>query len=136
MGTHTPLGTYLKLEIEHILPDTPTPQLLAKWGAENDGVKYDDYKIKLGNLTLLEKPINIVAGNDFYDKKKLEYKKSNPYLTRSLAELAHVGKNSSITRINEKLKAFSEWNAASIDTRHDMLIGLAKDVWKTSLLTA
>lgn len=133
-GTHTPLGTYLKLEIEHILPDTPTPELFAKWGSENDGANYGDYKIKLGNLTLLEKPINIVASNDFYDKKKVEYKKSNPYLTHSLVELIPVGKNSSITRINEKLKAFSEWDAASIDARHDLLIGLAKDIWKTSPL--
>jgi hypothetical protein len=129
-GTHTPLATYLKLEIEHILPDTPEPALLSKWAAVNKDADYHDYKNRLGNLTLLEKPINIVASNDFYELKKPEYKKSNPYLTRSLVELVPVGENTSITRINKKLRAFSKWDADSIDTRHDLLIGLAKDIWK------
>lgn len=133
-GTHTPLATYVKLEIEHILPNTPTPQLLATWHAGHKDADYHDYKNRLGNLTLLEKPINIVASNDFYELKKLEYKKSNPYLTRSLTELVPVGKNSSITRINEKLKSFPNWNAASIDERHDLLIALARDIWKTTTL--
>lgn len=133
-GTHTPLVTYLKLEIEHILPDTPQPELVEKCASENKDADYHDYKNRLGNLTLLEKPINIVASNDFYENKQAEYKKSNPYLTRSLVELASVGKNSSITRINEKLKAFPKWDFASIDERQDLLIGLAKDIWRTTPL--
>jgi hypothetical protein len=130
-GIHTPLATYVKLEIEHILPNTPTAELSAKWQAESNGADYHEYKNKLGNLTLLEKPINIVASNDFYELKKAEYRKSNSYLTRSLIDLVPVGKNSSITRINEQLKSFPDWNAKSINDRHDLLIGLAKDIWKT-----
>ena len=49
-------------------------------------------------------------------------------------ELIVVGKNSSINRINEKLKVFENWTAASIDQRQAMLIELAKEVWKTSLI--
>jgi len=131
-GTHTPLSTYLKLEIEHILPDTPEADLLTKWAADTKGTEYENYKNRLGNLTLLEKPINIVASNDFYVLKMPEYKKSNTYFTRSLVGLVPVGKNSSITRINEKLQSFSDWNAKSIDERHDLLIALAKDIWKTA----
>lgn len=131
-GTHTPLSTYLKLEIEHILPDTPEPDLLAKWTVDTKGADYENYKNRLGNLTLLEKPINIVASNDFYASKTPEYKKSSTYFTRSLVELVPVGKNSSITRINEKLQSFADWNAKSIDDRHDLLITLAKDIWKTA----
>ena len=93
---------------------------------------YDDYKNKLGNLTLLEKPINIVIGNDFYTSKQTEYRKSNNYLTRSLVELTSVGHNTSISRINGKLKAFDTWNAKSIDDRHSLLMALAQDVWKTT----
>ena len=130
-GTHTPLSTYLKLEIEHILPDNPEADLRAKWIADSKEADYENYKNSLGNLTLLEKPINIVASNDFYALKTPEYKKSSTYFTRSLVELAPVGKNSSITRINEKLRAFSDWNAKSIEDRHDLLIALAKDIWKT-----
>jgi chromosome condensin MukBEF MukE localization factor len=106
-------------------------QTRPQWAADNPQALYEDYKNRLGNLTLLEKPINIVAGNDFYSGKQAEYRKSSNYLTRSLVELAVVGQNSSVTRINEKLKAFPAWNATSIDDRHGMLIELAKDVWRT-----
>ena len=95
---------------------------------------YDDYKNLLGNLTLLEKPLNIVAGNDFYDLKLVEYRKSGNYLTRSLAELIISGHDTSINRINEKLKAFTVWNAKTIQKRHELLIVLIKDIWKTTLI--
>ncbi len=133
-GLKTPgsLEPFTKLEIEHILPDNPTAELRGKWATENPGTAYDDYKNRLGNLTLLEKPINIVAGNDFYAAKQAEYRKSGNYLTRSLVELASVGQNTSISRINEKLKAFPVWDAKAIEARHGLLITLAQDVWKTS----
>ncbi len=126
------LEPYTSLEIEHILPDTPTAELRWKWATENPNAVYDDYKNRLGNLTLLEKPINIVAGNDFYKAKQAEYRKSSNYLTRSLVELTNVGQNTSISRINEKLEAFPAWGAASIEKRHGMLMALARDVWKTT----
>ena len=126
------LEPFTKLEIEHILPNKPEEDLHAKWATENPGMVYDDYKNRLGNLTLLEKPINIVAGNDFYTAKQVEYGKSGNYLTRSLVALTDVGQNTSISRINAKLEAFPNWNAASIEKRHAMLIALAQDVWKTT----
>ena len=125
------LDSYTNLEIEHILPDIPTRELRAKWADENPDADYDDYKDRLGNLTLLEKPINIVAGNDFYSKKQAEYSKSSNYLTRSLVELTDVGQNTSISRINKKLAAFDVWSASSIDKRHALLAALAQDVWRT-----
>lgn len=133
-GLKTPgsLEQFTKLEIEHILPDNPKEELRGKWAAENPGAGYDDYKNRLGNLTLLEKPINIVAGNDFYAAKQAEYRKSGNYLTRSLVELTSVGQNTSISRINEKLKAFPAWDAKAIESRHGLLITLVQDVWKTS----
>jgi len=39
------------------------------------------YKTRLGNLAMLEKPINIVAGNSFFADKQLEYAKSGNYLS-------------------------------------------------------
>ncbi|ASJ23806.1 DUF262 domain-containing HNH endonuclease family protein [Laribacter hongkongensis] len=133
-GLKTPgsLEPYIKLEIEHILPDNPKAELRATWAAENPNADYDDYKNRLGNLTLLEKPINIVAGNDFYKAKQAEYGKSGNYLTRSLVALTEVGQNTSISRINAKLEAFPVWNAASIEKRHALLIALAQEVWKTT----
>lgn len=126
------LEPFTNLEIEHILPNNPKAELRATWAAENPNAVYDDYKNRLGNLTLLEKPINIVAGNDFYKAKQAEYGKSGNYLTRSLVALTEVGQNTSISRINAKLDAFPAWNAASIEKRHAMLIALAQEVWKTT----
>ena len=126
------LEPFTNLEIEHILPNKPDDDLRNKWANENPGMVYDDYKNRLGNLTLLEKPINIVAGNDFYTAKQSEYRKSGNYLTRSLVALTDVGQNTSISRINAKLEAFPAWNAAAIEKRHAMLIALAQDVWKTT----
>ena len=126
------LEPFTNLEIEHILPNKPEDDLRSKWANENPGMAYDDYKNRLGNLTLLEKPINIVAGNDFYTAKQVEYIKSGNYLTRSLVALTAVGQNTSISRINAKLEAFPAWSAATIEKRHAMLIALAQDVWKTA----
>ena len=128
------LAEYTVLEIEHILPNNPQTNLRQKFENEKQGTRYDDYKNRLGNLTLLEKPINIVASNDFFTVKKAEYRKCKYYLTSSLAELTTVGQNTSINRINEKLKAFDDWSAANIDKRHELLIGLIRDVWKTEVL--
>ncbi len=128
------LEPFTKLEIEHILPNNPTAELLTKWATENPNTTYDDYKNRLGNLTLLEKPINIVAGNDFYSAKQAEYRKSGNYLTRSLVGLTAVGQNTTISRINQKLEAFPAWDAASIDKRHGLLIALAQDVWITAAI--
>lgn len=125
------LEPFTRLEIEHILPDRPEADLRDKWSTDNPGIAYDDYKNRLGNLTLLEKPINIVASNNFYTAKQVEYSKSGNYLTRSLVAMTEVGQNTSVSRINAKLVAFSEWNAATIEKRHTMLIALAQEVWRT-----
>jgi hypothetical protein len=124
------LAEYTVLEIEHILPNNPQQDLRDDFTANNPQADYDEYKIRLGNLTLLEKPINIVASNNFFALKKAEYAKCKYYLTSSIAGLTEVGKDSSITRINAKLKSFDEWSAATIDERQRMLIDLARDIWR------
>ena len=128
------LEPYMVLEIEHILPNKPEKELSDAWASENPDAIYDDYKNRLGNLTLLEKPINIVASNDFYSAKQAEYRKSNNYLTRSMVELTNVGQNSSITRINAKLASYSVWNAHAIEERHSMLTALAREIWKITTI--
>ena len=130
-GMKTPgaLDEYTVLDIEHILPNNPTNNLRSDFISKNPGADYDEYKNRLGNLTLLEKPINIVVGNDFFLKCD-EYKKSKYYLTSSIPALTTVGSNTSINRINQMLKAFTDWNATNIDDRQAMLSRLAKEVWK------
>ena len=133
-GMNSPgaLGEYAALEIKHILPDKPENELRELFAAANTGKGYDEYKVRLGNLTMLEKPISVVAGNGFFEEKKDEYVKSGNYLTRSIAGLSTVGKNTSITRINAKLLAFDQWSASDIERRQDMLTGLVKDIWTTA----
>lgn len=131
-GVKTPgaIDEYTVLEIEHILPNTPSSDLRNDFISRNPGVDYDEYKNRLGNLALLEKPINIVASNDYFIKKCAEYKKSKYYLTSSIAGLTIVGNNTSINRMNQILKSFAEWNAVCIDERQGMLSELVKEVWK------
>ncbi|WP_288955223.1 DUF262 domain-containing HNH endonuclease family protein [uncultured Polaribacter sp.] len=127
------LNDYTNLEIEHILPNTPNDELLHAFNnhIDNQDKDYHQYKVKLGNLTLLEKPINIVAGRNFFNDKKEQYKMSKYYLTSSLCELNQVGVNTSITRINSKLIPFgNEWTAKQINDRQNMLLELAADIWK------
>jgi Protein of unknown function DUF262/Protein of unknown function (DUF1524) len=130
------LGEYKGFDIEHILPDNPKPELRASFAEANPGAVYDEFKVKLGNLTLLEKPLNVVASNGYFTVKKGEYAKCKSYLTSSIPALTPVGKNSTVTRINEKLVAFDDWSAEAIDKRQDMLIGLADDIWRTTELAA
>lgn len=133
-GVPVSLSDFMGLEIEHILPNTPDATLRKWFEDATPGIACDNYKNRLGNLTLFEKPLNIVAGNDFFTKKQAEYAKCGNYLTKSLSGLIDVGKNSSVTRINAKLKPFPAWTSQSIEDRQDMLIGLARDVWRMELL--
>ena len=128
------LDEYTSLQIEHILPNNPANDLRQHFMEENEDKNYDEYKQKLGNLTLIEKPLNIVAGRNFFEKKKEQYLKSKNYLTSSIAKKEKVGKNTSVNRINEKLKSFDKWNADSIDERQSLLKNLAEEIWKVEPL--
>ncbi len=86
MYTAGAIDEYTVLDIEHILPNNPSSELRNDFTINNPGADYDEYKNRLGNLTLLEKPINIVASNDFFLKKCEEYKKSKYYLTSSILD--------------------------------------------------
>lgn len=124
------LRDYSGHEIEHIIPDNPNDELRNEFIQSNLGKDYDQYKIKLGNLTLLEKTANIVASNDKYKNKCAQYKASGLYFTRSLVEMPTIGNQSSVNRINQFLKVFPDWNADTIDERQQLLINLALEVWK------
>lgn len=134
LGSYKPqaLVSYITtgIEIEHILPYTPETELREKIGED-----YDEIKIKLGNLTLLEKSINASIGNnDFYSHKAKEYTKSAFYLTKSISKLEDVGTNTAITRLNQRLKTYDKWDTETITDRQEMLYILSKDIWKIDYL--
>jgi uncharacterized protein with ParB-like and HNH nuclease domain len=121
------LDSYLTkgVELEHILPFNPDLKLRSEIGTY-----YDDLKIRLGNLTLLEKVMNIVVGNDFYKHKVIQYEKSPFYISKSLAKLDSIGKNTSVTKLNLKLRSYTEWNKVNILDRQEMLYNLSRDIWQ------
>ena len=125
------LGEYMMkgIEIEHILPQTPKPELLQVLGED-----YEEYMIKLGNLTLLERPMNVVAGNNFFEDKSKIYRTSKFYLTKTIAQKDTVGIDSSVNRINKLLKSFAKLGIDEIVERQKMLLGLAKRIWKIESL--
>ena len=132
LGSYIPqvLDNYITkgVEIEHILPFNPTESLRNEIGEE-----YDDLKIRLGNLTLLEKTMNIVVGNDFFSKKVIEYSKSPFYISKSIAGFDTIGINSSVTRLNLKLRSYEYWNKETIIDRQNLLYELSKDIWKIEI---
>lgn len=123
------LTPYKNLEIEHILPEQPSSSDRETWAAENPDCNYDDFKLRLGNLTLLEKPLNIIASNGHYSQKLAQYAQSSHYMTRSLGNLEQVGVNTSITAINKHLSAYATWGADEIESRQLLLAGLVDEIW-------
>ena len=89
---------------------------------------YDEAKVKIGNILLLEPSINKSLGNQVFLEKVQKYGNSSYYLNRSIAKIENVGKDTSINRINKKLKSFDTWNAQTINERQDMLAELVKEI--------
>ena len=123
------ISKYAKYEIEHILPKTSTPQILATLP---ENVQYDQLKSMLGNLTLLEQPLNGSIHNNLFEEKKPAFASSNLYLTRSLVKLDNVGVNNAVTRTNQLLLEFDHWDDKTIAERQEMLYKIALKIWKIS----
>lgn len=123
------LQHYWKHHIEHILPDSPTSEQRAEFdGAE----KYDGYKQRLGNLTLLEAAINCSIGRNYFADKRPTYENSSLFMTRSIAKSQAVGTSSTFAKTAALLPSFNEWNSSSIEARHKHLTALALDTWAFS----
>ncbi|MFP8872691.1 MAG: HNH endonuclease family protein, partial [Myxococcota bacterium] len=125
---HGRLDHYItkKVEIEHILPTRPRPDVRAAFD------KADEYNMhlgRLGNLTLLEKTINGSVSNGSFADKANGYTQSSFLLTKSLVESPKVGSNTQLNRAVEQLIQFDKWDSSSIQKRQEMLAALASKVW-------
>ncbi len=104
----------LKLEVEHIFPQKWQNYLEQSkdWTDE----KLTILKDNIGNLTLLEKKLNIAASNDYFGKKKIEYEKSNIKMTNKLGQRADWKPDDIIVRNSEICKfveeKFTQWAKA------------------------
>jgi len=115
-----------KVELEHILPQQPKPEVKAAFDKPEE---YLIYVGRLGNLTLLEKTINSSVSNGSYVEKLPGYRQSTFLLTKSLAEKPRVGVNTQLNRAVEDLIQFDKWDSESIEKRQEMLTVLARKVW-------
>lgn len=66
-GAEADLKTYNKLEVEHILPQNLDTRLRLLFDKPRE---IDSYVKRMGNLTLVEKPINASLGNKPFEEKK------------------------------------------------------------------
>jgi hypothetical protein len=100
-----------------------------------------EYIQRLGNLTLLEKPLNTAVGNEGFDEKLAAYRDSKIMLTRAIGDPEVFGKNTSLQRAMgllsdttmkddvEEAAAKKVWTSAQIDLRQQILVRLARVVW-------
>lgn len=115
------------VHVEHILPQSPTTEERA---AFDKPAEYDSYKMRLGNLTLLERTINTSISNRSYETKRPGYSQSAFLLTKSLVSKPQVGVNTQLNRAVNDLKQFGVWDSKTIEQRQQMLGQLAHRVWQ------
>jgi uncharacterized protein YukE len=94
--------------LEHILPQSPDE---SKW--EWDDGKVQQYRYRLGNMTLLEASKNKNIGNESFTLKKNAYQRSTVPMTKEIGD-------SDIT----------EWTETEIDIRQKKMAAMAKGIWK------
>ena len=125
---------YQRLQLEHILPKTAI-NIPAEY---DDEYIYSNWVAKIGNLTLVESPINQSIGklNDLKDhawfRQKLRaYENSSVQLTKTLSSNSRIGKNSAYNKfIDEKMFKFDKWQTEDIELRQEMMKELMLDAWK------
>jgi hypothetical protein len=128
-GGHDRLSDFIgsKVDIEHIFPQTPGPDVLAAFDKPELVALYIP---RLGNLALAEKPLNTSLGNKPFASKAKVYPKSQYLLTRVISERPAVGVNTSVERATQGLDPFDEWFSTSIEARQKQLTRLARSVWQ------
>lgn len=128
-GCHVSNNLFSGLDIEHILPNHPKEGLRETFGIEI----YDEYKNRLGNLTLLEAPLNRSLGNDFFEIKKQTYPTSNCVFTKSIIALPNTtGATSQHGQFFQNLPHWNTWTKEAIEQRQELLLKLTKEVWTFS----
>ena len=119
------LSRYTGFEIEHILPQQPSAQALDEFGATDD----PRVSQRLGNLVLVEQPINASLGNRAYSEKRKVFPQSQLLLTKALSEKPKVGANTKIDQAVQDIDPFQEWDQEALLERHAWLGKLARMVW-------
>lgn len=129
-GEFKPLKSLMETykEIEHIWPQDPDENV--KQSCHLSPEEYDEYKLRLGNLTLLNKKLNIQASNALFAIKKPFYENEDLLLTKCLVkELACYGKPFIGCLHEYDLQPFTNWDETCIVRRQSSLTSMALDIW-------
>ncbi len=103
-----------QVHIEHILPERYSDSLVSLW-LEEFGItedEHDEYRKRIGNLTLLESDPNIRASNRTLSKKQEFYTEEETDF-----EMTH------------ELTGKSTWDVDEIQNRSERLSAIAVDIW-------
>lgn len=114
-----------EFQIEHIQPTNPCQEAADEFGEATDPGVIN----RLGNLVLVEKPINASLGNKPFSKKRLVYPKSKLLLVHAISERPKIGANTSVDRAVRDLEPFTVWNESSVISRQAKLGALARLIW-------
>ena len=128
---------YQSQQLEHILPQKGENIPQDKFSNTYD---YQNAVTKLGNLTLLEAPINQslnfsndISTNEWFTSKKEAYLNSTILLTRTFSEIK-IGEQTAFNSFtNTALKTFDDWNAETIMERQEIFRKLILEIWKLEL---
>lgn len=112
-------------EIEHILPSNANQEALREFGHKSDKDLHD----LLGNLLLIEKPINASLKNLPFSKKSAKYAKSDFRLVRHFATSQGIGQTQ-IDKTLTGLVSYTDWNEKNLRARQQTLVAIAKIIWK------
>ena len=115
-----------EFQIEHIQPTNPCQEAIDEFGTVTDPAITN----RLGNLVLVEKPINASLGNKPFSKKRLVYMQSKLLLVHAISERPKIGANTSIDRAVRDLQPFAEWNELSVTARQTKLGSMAREIWE------
>ena len=97
------------MSVEHILPK----KWQEHWGefVQDKGFNPNDCLYKLGNLTLLTKPLNASVRNKFFDEKKTNILNRSNYT------------------INQEIGVYDEWTEETIKDRQNRWSELVLEIW-------
>ncbi len=113
-------------DMEHILAQSACDAAKAEFGEGASDVALIQ---SLGNLMLLEKSVNIVAGAEPYSVKCEVYTSSKFLVSRCQQGPLKVGVNDRITKAMKRLDSASAWDRETVERRQRWFANVAMDVW-------
>ena len=125
-----------RVNVEHILPLSLSSEWLDYWSKQHKDEKesYDpeEYKHRIGNLTLLGGPLNRKNSNSLFEKKRVKYSESSFAMTHSLCDKKYWKQLADLLpekKQQDRIKDGSNWNRLAIEARQIEFANKALEIW-------